>query len=144
MAGIWGSGVAGFLALQFFEETSILKVLTLFNPGGVVQPQQLGGSAASGGEAFNTVFKNLKMILPPVATWMKKRHDLPSEGINRGDITSLEPIAQGAREAQIVGFGFTSMLFGDEMVEFMSGKCGGLGDQAILATVVGTLTNKAA
>lgn len=115
--------------------SSLDQSLTFQNPVGMVKPQNRSRYAPFGGERYDSRSVKPKMIGPSLCSWVEKGGQLPSFRVKGTQVSTLEAIAIGAGQGQIIRSSGTPVLFGNDVLHFKRQKRHILRAQAILASL---------
>ncbi len=107
-----------------------------------IQLQQVLRHAADVGLGNDQSVAKFKVIRPAILTWMKQPHDPAGIRIDRGDISSFQPITFQATAREIRQLGLPIVLESDDVIRLERKKRLGFWQQAILALKAGTFANR--
>lgn len=102
----------------------------------VIQVQQDGCRATTGGYSLNQRTIETNVAMPTLCSWVEQGHDSPVHRVNRCEVRTFEPITREAGPREVLQGGGAAMLLCDHMVRFVRIIGIGLVDSAVLASPV--------
>ena len=91
--------------------------------------------------AFDAILHQFKVLAPLVRPAVKKANERAALPINRRDVTPLGAVAKYTGVCQVMGLGWSAVLFADDVIDFaaVEGIC--LGDEALFAQLLRAVSN---
>jgi hypothetical protein len=108
----------------------------------VIHGKHVHRGAAGGRNPHDAYTTKQKVLSPPFAPGVEKRHKLTTEGIHACKVRAFAKITAVTGQREIVDVIAPAMLLRDDMLDVMRQLAVRLGQQAILATVFRSAPNK--
>jgi hypothetical protein len=131
------SGIGAFVL-------SVFQKLAPFDPSRIVHREKLYGRASNHSHTFNNRSSETKMICPMVASRIEQRNNVARCRVDTGKVRSFPQIAAVTGEGEIAVIVASLVLAGNYMLDVMRERTTILWEQAILATVSGSRSDKQA
>ena len=90
-----------------------------FDTGWKIQLQNSFGDSSYRSQWNDAARVETKMFVPSLGSWIKQRHELAREWIDRRDVGTLESITVKTRQCQIGRRRLATMFKRDEVIRFM-------------------------